>query len=338
MVHAGNTSCDPGFDDQELETVTFWFYSVLEPALCLFGMTGNILCLIAFSRKEFKGTSYLFLRSLLMVDFWVMLLVLMFDITQQSKINAYFWAFFNIYINLFLINALMCCSNLIIVRLSIERCMAICKPFTFSLRLSKVTKAKVSIACIMIVSAVLAIPGPLYYKIDEVWDNQTNSVIYISCKNEELMTSPSLAEPWIAVLWVQAIISRILPFFLLLVINSFTSFSYWKKMKWSRRSQSVADETPSDGGSISGEDRKLLLIFFYTVIVFFVTVTPAVIVQFLFGVVEYSYEFQTKIIITNFIEMLNYATNFYVYCLTSTFFRENLRKALCKNSVGVPCN
>lgn len=323
-------------DRQRYQAAKLWI-SVLEPILCVMGIIGNLLSLLALSRRQLKGPSYVFLRSLMVTDLCVLLVILTVDLLWHTQLTTFSFAFLYAHIEQPLIATLMCTSNFLTVALSIERCMAVCRPMRFSAASRAILQAKIFVGVVFVASLLVSAPYCLEYKVitREVRNqatNETNSTIYDLMPDLELITG-AYKTWWSAYVWLQSGLSRIVPFLLLVGLNGTTFYAFRKKMKWrdSRSRQTTGQLNGSDKRRMKVTDtknRRLMGLLVCTVAVFFVCTTPALIMLFINKDTE---RWRLTIAITNFVETVNFAANFYVYCLASKFFRNILVSAFfCK--------
>lgn len=50
-------------DDPRTETLRRYSYGIVLPAICILGIVGNILNLVVLTRKNMRGTAYIYMRG-----------------------------------------------------------------------------------------------------------------------------------------------------------------------------------------------------------------------------------------------------------------------------------
>ncbi|XP_014672028.1 PREDICTED: probable G-protein coupled receptor B0563.6 [Priapulus caudatus] len=330
------SSSSPTFDDVDIEDYNkaVISISVVEPLVCVLGMFGNALGLLALSSRQLKGPSYVFLRSLMVVDFTVLLIILVTDTMWHLQLPTYAYSFFYAHVEQPAFNAFMSTSNYLTVALSIERFMAVCRPVRYSAAKQAVFQAKIFIVVVFAISALVSAPYGLEYVVVVVGaGNDTNATadVRYDLRANELLRSGAYATWWTAYVWLQSALSRIVPFFLLLGLNGSTFYAFHKKMRWRDAWNRQTEMTSSDKKRMKVTDtknRRLMGLLVCTVAVFFVCMTPALVMMF---ITKETNRWLLTIKLTNLLEVISFAANFYVYCLASRFFRDSLVAAfLCR--------
>lgn len=141
-------------------TVDFITYCYILPAVCTFGIIGNITNLITLASPRLKSVSYMYLRALALSDLLCMIFVLCFSIAQSQEralTKSWLFAFYEAHIMLPLINWALATSVLIVVELSLERFTSVVFPMHFR-SWTSAQRARRAIAVAYIIPALMYIP------------------------------------------------------------------------------------------------------------------------------------------------------------------------------------
>ena len=301
-------------------------YRIMLPIVCAGGIVGIILTVIVLTRKTMRSSTNCYLTGLSIADllFLVILSTRLLDTTFSHASNEYhLFAIYMTYANIFL-NAFLIASIWMTVMLAIERYIAICQPF-IAARACTVLRARVMIVIIYTFSFLCRMPMFWEHKIESFTDPMTNKTIVYMVPSE-LMADKAYMNiyPWV----VDAFISSVLPFLLLLVLNVCLIVEVRKSSQYIKANLLSVHDARS---SIKREELQITIMLISVVIVFFICQAPYVIYTAVVSINRcilsdsfYTLRYMTMLLLTT-----KSAINFVLYCCFSEKFCQTLKKLIC---------
>lgn len=158
-----NAAINASLDDIDLVALICKNY--IGPAVCIFGVMGNILNLVVLVKGKLKETPYLYLKALSLTD--MLALVLSFiHLTISSKSRSFHWQFFDAYIFFPLVNFLIASSVWLTVGVSIDRFVSVKEPLWARTKTS-LYRARIRIGAITFLALCITIPRLLCFELVE---------------------------------------------------------------------------------------------------------------------------------------------------------------------------
>uniref|UniRef100_A0A0N4ZRN2 G_PROTEIN_RECEP_F1_2 domain-containing protein n=1 Tax=Parastrongyloides trichosuri TaxID=131310 RepID=A0A0N4ZRN2_PARTI len=299
-------------------------YCYILPAICVFGIIGNIMNLITLASKRLKAVSYMYLKALAIADLLCMLFVLFFvtcEILTQlgySFNKRYSYGFYQAHLMLPLINWALATGVYVVVALSIERFVSIVFPLKFRTWNSP-TRAMKAIIIAYIFPAVIYIPYALgRYSVGSK-TTEDGQVIYMPIDSDISQTFE-----WQIYKWTREGLLRFVPIIALSILNGKIMFAFKKRQKMFKR-------LTKKQGNNSNKDENLLYLLGGIVVMFFICNIPAAVnLVFINETVKKRVDYQLFRAVANILEITNHASQFYIFCTCSSSYRVTfLRKFPC---------
>lgn len=163
----------------------------------------------------------------------------------------------------------------------------------------------------LLVTASLIIPVDTQY----AWHGEIVNFSGIHrCFPLKLITSPFYP----AMFWLHLILATVCPFIIILVMNVLIIIKLRTSGEFNKNSSSRK----------LGNDRGLVLMLFGISVAFVVLTAPAMVTN-LYQMVTHKIVHQNVLEITMAIFAFNSCINFYMYCLSGSRFREELKAMIC---------
>ena len=303
---------------------------VVVPIICAFGIVGIIVTVIVLSRKNMCTSTNCYLMALSITD--LLFLILFASILAEDRFTAHTqpYYFYSMYITyaIYLIHVFLIASIWLTVMLAVERYIAICQPF-LATKMCTVVKARVIVVLIYFCALCCRIPNLWENRIVTVFDHSTNNTIYY-------MESTEFAEniyyvtvyPWI----VDVVLSSVIPFVLLLVLNVRLIWEVRKSTRYLQRNMMMSGGASGTGSNVAQrEELQITVMLISVVIVFFVCQGPYVIYTAIrsTNMAFVSHALLLLRYVTILLLALKSAINFLLYCWFSEKFRATLRHVFC---------
>lgn len=354
--------------EHHLDKLRWVAYGIVAPIIIAVGLVGNVANLVVLSRPNLKSVTYVYLMWLAITDllcqvFIIPSLVNMTGANFGEDVKSYSSAMYHAHVELALINGLMAASVFIVVALTVDRYVSISKPTKFK-KIHTFRRARWTIGSACLSAILLNVPMCFYKCVSPV---QNMNATYYSV---QLNTNVVEHSGWKIYLWTKEIVTRLGPALLLAVLNTVIIRRFLrlvKKRQQRRQAQKVARRPASAPSSVTSsaqdsnsgpqtammplsasnliatsqsssssfrEERRLVMLLGSIVVMFFVAMTPAAFVS-LFNADEFDKDFGFQLFraFANDMEFLNYAMNFYVYCLCSSEIRRTFVQILCCNKL-----
>ena len=319
---------DPSyFQDLTTHPVTTAIHRIVLPIICAFGILGIILTVIVLGRKNMCTSTNCYLMALAIADllFLLLLATILADNQLVPHTKPYFsFMIYTTYASIFM-QVFLLASIWLTVMLAIERYIAICQPF-LAARMCSVKRARLFIIIIFILTFACRTANFWEHKVVIVVDPSTNSSLaYIESTdlsfNEHYMT----IYPWV----VDGIITSIVPFLSLLVLNARLIWEVRKSTQYIQRNLMVGQGA---GTAIQREELQITIMLISVIIVFFVCQAPYVIYTAIASINKYTTISSTFMVfryVTMLLLTLKSAINFILYCWFSEKFWTTLKKIFC---------
>ncbi|OQR75623.1 7 transmembrane receptor-like [Tropilaelaps mercedesae] len=306
-------------DLQNVAMVKFIAYSIVFPVIIVLGVIGNVINLIVLTRPSLKGVTFVYLSWLAISDLAVLLMGSI-SMMRLAGIHPrdYSSAFFFAHLEMPLVNAFMASSVFLVVAVTIDRYWSVCLPTRYA-DIHNERQARVAITMSFVFAFILYIPVafqkypvPIVTESDAM--NATESLVeFHACEWSEVSTHPAFK----LYLLIKEVAVRMGPAIVVVILNTCIIVTFRRLQK--KRASLLGS---SAEGKRLAEEQRLVILLVAIVIMFLICMTPAAILTV---IISDHYEnhlpFQIFRAIANNMEMLNFASNFYVYCLCSSEIR-----------------
>ncbi|CAH1773676.1 unnamed protein product [Owenia fusiformis] len=320
--------------------IEFW----LSIVLCAGGLIGNILAFIILS-KDNTNTSIFILKSLALVDGTYCLWYLMFDPfltayqnttwVQHRDTKIVHWIALNKQYLGFVNKTLQLLSSWLVVLLTLDRYIVVCKPFKAS-SLCTLTKARVEVVCISICCICYNIPTCFHQESYMSVNPCTGAPVGM---RKLTPFGNSYGYGIVYGMICEGLIKYIIPVVSVLAMNGLLVSALRKA---ARRRKALVTSTEKD--SQKGRDN-LTLMLTVVAFMFLLLILPAMgvkIVQILYyfhrsekivlnvDILKFSYGLAyCVLIISDLFLRINSSINFIIYTLVSARFRRGLYELVC---------
>lgn len=356
--------------EHQLDQLRWVAYGIVAPIIIAVGLVGNIANLFVLSRPNLKSVTYVYLMWLAITDLLCQLFIIPSLVVLSGKhfgedVESYHSAIYHAHVELALINGLMAASVFIVVALTMDRYVSISKPTKFK-KIHTFRRARWTIGTACLSGVLLNLPMCFYKQVSPVPADPSNVTYYSVQLNARVVQHSA----WKVYLWTKEIMTRLGPALLLAILNTVIIRRFLRLVR-KRRQRRLAQKavcrpasapssmtssaqdsssgtqvssaslsattqmaTSQSSGSSFREERRLVMLLGGIVVMFFVAMTPAAFVS-LFNADEYDKDFNFQLFraFANDMEFLNYAMNFYVYCLCSSEIRRTFVQILCCNKL-----
>ena len=336
----GTNNCSSS-DNISIEGLNFVVENVMIPVLGSVGIVGNILAILVLKKPEMKSTFHHSLMALASCDIMFLTLMLM-DYTQYLNTGLYI-IIFPYFLNP-LKNILLSMETFLIMSITTERVLAVCKPVlyrTHKLRHSSRIHLLTYILPPIIFSFILNIPKFLEAEFCRTKEKISPNVSQesLSFRFTKLRLNPTYIYYYTH--WTKLLCTGIVPFFYLLIANG----CIFRRMR-------ISNKSLVSGGLSQKKNvlQKSSTSLFAIVILYLISNTPRLILN----CVEYQYFsiimdidycdsrsitfwFELLLSINHLSLIINSSANILIYCTISTIFKNRLFQKL-KTSFGFPGN
>ena len=302
-------------------------HRIILPIICIFGIVGIILTIVVLSRKSMCTSTNCYLLALSSADLFFLILLsttLLEYLFDHGDHRFYKYDIYVTYASIFMQMFLMTSIWLTVV-LSLERYIAICRPF-YAPHICSICRARIIIVVIYIVNFILRTPNFWEHKIVEVYDPSKNSMLkYITFTDFAVSHSYQTVYPWI----VDVMYTTAIPFLLLFVLSMRLIWEVRKSTAYIQRNLIVAKNV---NHIVQREELQITIMLISVVIVFLICQFPYIIYTVIASVNKFlspSSNFHLFRYITIMMLSLKAAINFILYCWFSEKFWVTLKKTVC---------
>ncbi|CAI5454860.1 unnamed protein product [Caenorhabditis angaria] len=296
-------------------------YAYIAPFIIMVGIIGDILTVVTLTHPLLRKASiiYTYLTLLAMTDLLTQLSVLpmilwLLNVRVCSKASAFYYA----HIGFPLANALMGASVWIVVFLTLSQYMAVCKPFAYGLRSRKICFILFALAYVFnfLIYAPWAAKKHVTDMSEFVPVRLHNDICpYVVC---DLAVEPF----WFSYYVIpRELLSRVFPFLIVAFLNTRILITY-RKTKRDRMERLANSQKRFMYEKSEKEEKRLFMLLFGIVIIFFVCTIPAAPLTYLVeDSKSFIVSFQVFRAVVNILEFTKFALNFYFYCLINPDIR-----------------
>lgn len=323
-------------------TIKHICFGIILPIILSFGVIGNILNIIVFTRGRFRHTLDEIERSAATGLITLAISDLFFcAVALPAPFFSHPGSFFAnswlevaaLYYNLYsdpVLNVFLFSSTWLVVVVSIERYLAVCHPIGARWRI-RVWKTALADLIVILLSVAFNSPQFIKWKIKTaVCDDECECYYPI---RSDLYQNHSFRMIY-KVLWI--VIGGILPFFCLAFCNIRLLVEIYKSKRMSESQRASQDRYCTS---------RITFILIAIIFLYFILVVPSVFLESFNNIIATTqgnkvyYLYQMAVVLTNVTQAIYFAMNFILYCSLSRPFRENLSSQIfCKNNSGNPAD
>ncbi|XP_026300439.1 probable G-protein coupled receptor B0563.6 isoform X1 [Apis mellifera] len=303
-------------------------YGIVLPTICCFGIVGNILNLIVLTRRNMRGTAYIYMRGYSAAALLALLFCIPFDMRVlihkgTGRWSSWIQAFYHTHLELFLGNGCLGVGVMMLLALTVERYVSVCRPGQHTRPLCG--PPHLTVALIPLATFLVYLPNVFREEVATCLLALGGPVIYQKRENHSYLDS-LFYQVYKVVL---EIVFKVAPTILLAGFNLRIMVVYRRSCE-RRRRMTLSRTTSNDEDSRTfAEEKRLVLLLGSTSILFLVCVSPMVILNVTLRESNLShYPYQVFRALANLLEVTNYSITFYIYCLFSEDFRNTLIRTL----------
>ncbi|CAH1775673.1 unnamed protein product [Owenia fusiformis] len=321
--HFENTT-DFGEDDKwetSATLVRYWVETIALPIVLSLGILGNLLNMIILTRKqlqakmdEMEKSGHIFLIALAVSDF--LFCVAEFPLGFMHRTIIYDSECFMLYYRVYhsgIINMFILSSTALTVVMAVSRATVVLFPLRARSCMT-LTKVKVTLVLVYVISAILALPRYWTLKIRNYGTKSKG--MYMA--DIGVLNDPDYKQGYLVYKLLWSLIGAVIPFILLIISNVCL-------IKTLRKSFRMPD--CHGNRSVTSSSNRLTHILVAIVIIFLLLVFPAEVLKLISIFREESStspNFEIAAIVTNFMQSLNFTLNFILYYSINVPFRKTV--------------
>lgn len=320
------------------ESIKFYLAHVVSPALCLIGITGNILNVLVLSRRRIRSSidgsmekpAYMGLIALAVSDLLFCLCTLPagFIVEQQSLFHQKSFSFYYSLSKNYLQNVFSHMSTWLTVIIAVSRYAAVRHPLHAKIFVHA-KGTRLAIFLVFLIWPCLDLPSLWALSVLElpVICGERESVVYLF-DSGPFSTNKSFNMAF-RNLW--STLGYLIPVCVLVFCNIALTCALRERFKPLRTDYRIHVTNRSQSSRIT--PTLICMIF-----MFIILVSPSEIVQFsfFFNGKETVEVLMLFIAFTNILHTLNFTINFLLYCILSSHFRKTLRNIFCTKRARIP--
>lgn len=285
----------------------------------IFGLIGNFLSILIFSRKTLRTRSCsIYFLALSMSDIIVLISYTIENLLYHGYGIQLLSNSFMCKIVIFLIYASTDISNYLLTLAAIDRCVLISNSATHY-QFCRQSTAKIMIACVVILFSLINCHFLFGFQVDHNGSCLPTSATYIDFYVHHYDS------------YIDIIKTVLIPFIIIFICNTFIIFKY------SRRRHSLTSKSSIRRKSRrrKEKDRQLTWFLLSTSILFILLSLPSEINDFVRThlsenfQMKYACQLWAGTTLFILIHQTNHASHFYVYTLTGPIFRKEFQKLIC---------
>ncbi|XP_029653079.1 sex peptide receptor-like [Octopus sinensis] len=296
---------------------------VLPPA-CICGIVGIIITLIILSHKHMATSTNTYLIGLAAADLMFLIIVslrLWGVMVSHSDLNT--WEIFTAYSEIFL-RMFNLISVWMIVMLAVERFIAICIPYK-AMDMCTVNRSRCIVVFIYIAAFVCQSLHFAKYKIvaSHTEFNESEYTLHHTQLSGDVLFT--IIYGWV----FEGLIGVIIPFVLILVLNSRLIYEIHKSTQYLKRQIGANTRTSFD---ISSEQMKITTMLIAMCVVFLICQAPYVLYNYVISIHAGSFRGQHHLLImavSILLAAMKSTINFVLYCWFSEKFWTTFKSLLC---------
>ncbi|XP_030379161.1 probable G-protein coupled receptor B0563.6 [Scaptodrosophila lebanonensis] len=315
-------------EDPRTEKLREYCYGILLPIICALGIIGNVLNLIVLTRRNMRGTAYIYMRAystfaLLAIVFAIPFGIRMLVHKDRGQWEEFGPAFYTAHLELFLGNGCLGVGVMMLLVLTIERYVSVCHP-GFSRPVIGPPGFVVFMTCLL--TFIMYLPSIFRGELIKCLLVGRNVYVYLRRDNQAYQHTIFYTIYKVTL----EVVFKLIPTVVIAGLNARIMQVYRRTCERRRqmvltRAIYVKDEDPRK----FAEERRLFLLLGSTSLLFLACVSPMAILHMtIASEVLPSFSFQVFRALANLLELINYSITFYIYCLFSEDFRNTLMRTI----------
>ncbi|XP_015606849.1 probable G-protein coupled receptor B0563.6 [Cephus cinctus] len=315
---------DSILEDPRTAAVRRISYGIVMPIICCLGIIGNVLNLVVLTRRNMRGTAYIYMRGYSAAALLAILFCIPFSLRvlihkETGRWSNWTQAFYHAHFELFLGNGCLGVGVMMLLALTVERYVSVCHPGQHTRPLCG--PPHLTVVLIPLATFLVYLPSIFRGEITTCLLTPAGPLIYQ--KRDNIFFMHSLFYQVYKV--VLEIVFKVAPTILLAGFNLRIMIVYRRSCERRRRMTLSRTVSSDEDPRTFAEERRLVLLLGSTSILFLVCVSPMVILNVTLSESNLSlYPYQVFRALANLLEVINYSITFYIYCLFSEDFRNTL--------------
>lgn len=297
------------------EIVTYLF---LVPAICIFGIVGNVLTLVVLIGGQFSGGAFVYLKGLSIFDLLGLIFILPICLVRCPVCdleNDYALNFYGAYVYICIGDIFLKASVWTTMLLTIERCLVIVFRKQLHVSSRKSRFPVFALVGIFIFTTVENIPTIYAFSIDKT-DGSVTLTDYGKSAGYEMYS------------WFDALLFQFAPFPVLFIFNIILAVYLIQHREVSKRLKASIPHSYLEYRFTA--ERRTLLMLTGIVGLFLVTMVPCSVMQLVGIDLDYGSDLYTHFqMAVTVLVSLNFSCNFLLYCLLNQRFWHVLKSLLC---------
>jgi hypothetical protein len=286
----------------------------------IFGLLGNFLSILVFSRKVLRTRSCsIYFLALSVSDVNVLISYTIENLLYHGYGIQLLSNSFMCKTTIFLIYASTDISNYLLTLAAIDRCVLVSNS-SFHYRFCRQSTAKLMITIVVILFSLINSHFLFGFHVDENGSCLPTSSIYIDFYTRHYDS------------YIDIIKTVLIPFIIIFICNTFIMYNYTRQRNLLTSKRSMRRKK---NRRRKEKDRQLTWLLFSTSILFILLSLPSEINDFVRTRLSQNFQMNyvcqlwSTTIIFILIHQTNHASHFYVYTLTGPIFRKEFQKLIC---------
>ncbi|XP_063705932.1 probable G-protein coupled receptor B0563.6 [Culicoides brevitarsis] len=315
--------------DAPTENLQKIIYGIILPTICALGIIGNVLNLIVLTRRNMRGTAYIYMRgysaaALLAIIFAIPFAIRVLIHKDTGRWQSFSQAFYSTHLELFLGNACLGVGVIMLLVLTVERYVSVCHP---SYMRPVMGPPRLTVILIPLATFIIYLPSVFRNELVTCVLPPDGSIIYQKRDNVEFLQTLFYSVYKV----ILEIVFKLAPTVLIAGLNLRIMIVYRKTCEKRRRMTlcRITTNNKDDDPRKFAEERRLILLLGSTSLLFLICVSPMAILHVTLSEENLSkFSYQVFRAMVNLLELINYSITFYIYCLFSEDFRNTLLRTL----------
>ncbi|XP_033250102.1 probable G-protein coupled receptor B0563.6 isoform X1 [Drosophila miranda] len=313
-------------EDPRTQTLREYCYGILLPIICAMGIIGNVLNLIVLTRRNMRGTAYIYMRAYSAAALLAILFAIPFGIRMQVHKDRGQWeefgpAFYTAHLELYLGNGCLGVGVMMLLVLTLERYVSVCHP-----GVTRPVMGRPGLVVFLTSLVTIIAYLPSIFRGELIKCILSSPDVYVYLRRDNTIYQQTMFYKVYKIML--EMVFKLIPTVVIGGLNLQIMIVY--RQTCERRRQMVLTRANSnfhkdDDPRKFAEERRLFLLLGSTSILFLVCVSPMAILHMTIASEVYpSFPFQVFRASANLLELINYSLTFYIYCLFSEDFRNTL--------------
>ncbi|XP_055532130.1 probable G-protein coupled receptor B0563.6 [Wyeomyia smithii] len=314
------------YEDPRIEYLRKISYGIALPIICALGIVGNVLNLVVLTRRNMRGTAYIYMRgysaaALLAIIFAIPFGMRMLIHRDSGRWQNFGQAFYSAHLELFLGNGCLGVGVIMLLVLTIERYVSVCHPG----HIRRMCPPRITVWLIAVLTFLIYLPSVLRGEIVKCVLQSDGTIMYHKRDNMKFLDSLFYSIYKV----ILEIVFKLAPTVLIAGFNLRIMIVYRRTCDKRRRMTLSRINTKDDDPRKYAEERRLMMLLGSTSLLFLICVSPMAILHVTLSPEHLSsYSFQLFRALANLLELINYSLTFYIYCLFSEDFRNTLFRTI----------